>query len=156
MTIPALPITMTARGNQVTVGLGTRPERRIVGTLTPNTSITMSMTGPMASVCGEIVVTVPDRAPQRVSPYRLPLQRWTRDGTPSVRTHPLAILHLLATGQCDVDELLQGIAGLPASQPAVSMAIRRPCELLDMLKVPVAALSLATRMSGVLVRRAGN
>lgn len=128
MTIPALPILAVALPTEVRVMLGSRAG--MVGTLNRSTN--------------RIEVTVPDRGTQQMSPYRFSLSRWTGRGVPCLRTHPLAILHLLVSGQCDRTELLEAIPLFPPGKSGVIMPILRPCELLGMLGVQRANLGFAT------------
>ena len=133
MTIPALPVFLAAQGDEVKVGLGSQPASRIVGKLTISTN--------------RIEVAVPQRATQQMAPYHFRLDRWKGEGVPCLRTHPLAILHLLVTGQCNKAELLAALPRFPRGVPGVIMPIERPCALLSMLGVPRANLGFATTTS---------
>ena len=128
MTLPALPIHLSVNGDVVTVGLGSHPARRIVGRLDN----------------GQIRVKVPGRGTQQMAPYQFNLSRWTGGGVPCLRTHPIAILHLLVTRQCNRDELLEALPRFIPGVPGVIMPIEHTCALLNMLGVPRANLGFAT------------
>ncbi|HKX23835.1 MAG TPA: hypothetical protein VJM46_01230 [Candidatus Saccharimonadales bacterium] len=128
MTIPALPIHLRVQGDEVVVGLGSHAGRRIVGKINH----------------GHVEVTVPTRGMQQAAPYHFQLSRWTQGGIPCLRTHPVAILHLLITGQCNRAELRDALPRFIPGVPGIIMPIERPCALLNMLGVPRANLGFAS------------
>jgi hypothetical protein len=130
MTIPALSIHLNVKSDEIAVGLGSQPGHRIVGKLDIGS--------------GRIEVTAPGGPTQQMSPYQFRLDRWTGGGIPCFRTHPIAILHLLVTGQCNKGELLEALPKFPRGVPGVIMPIERPCSLLSMLGVPRANLGFAS------------
>lgn len=79
-------------------------------------------------------------------PYTLPLNRWRQKGQlPCVRINPLAIPHLLITGQAPRRDclLLAASIGREGSLRA-STPVSKPCPLLDALGVDRAVLAFQT------------
>lgn len=87
---------------------------------------------------------VPRRGGIDVLPYRLSLPRWTSVEPPLVRMHPFALLHLLATGQVDTNELLQHATQMGQDTVRFTIAITQPCDLLRILALPRAAVVFST------------
>lgn len=78
-------------------------------------------------------------------PYRLELGRRQGAQPVIIQLHPLAMVHLLATGQVSRQHLLHGMLTIgSAGALSYSMPATPPCSLLDMLGVQNAALSFCT------------
>lgn len=81
---------------------------------------------------------ITQRAPGRaegapVPAYRLEIPRWTSLQPPIINAHPFLLVHLLATGQVDTNELMGHIATLGRGTVRKTISIRQPCEVLRML-----------------------
>lgn len=92
-----------------------------------------------------IYLDAPRRGTVNVKPYRLTLPPWTSLDPPVVRAHPFVLLHLAATGQADVDEVIAHITRMGRDTVRVTLPLTKRCGLLTMLRVPRAGLTLATR-----------
>lgn len=88
--------------------------------------------------------------PVSVDPYTLPLARWQSTKLPILDMHPLALAHLLATGQMDRGELLAHASrAFAASGPSVqiTLAINVQCNLLRAMRLPRAEIRFATNVT---------
>jgi hypothetical protein len=78
----------------------------------------------------------------QVAPYRLEIARWTSLQPPIINAHPFLLLHLLATGQVNTDELMGHIARLGQNTVRKTISVKQPCEVLRMLGRPQMAFRL--------------
>lgn len=80
----------------------------------------------------------------QVQPFRWDLQPWDSAEVRMLHAHPYLVLHLLATGQVDANELITRMTPLGSRVARAVIAITQPCELLSMLRLPRVGLLLGT------------
>ncbi len=81
----------------------------------------------------QITQEIGDRS-TTVEPYNLRLPRWTSPEPPIVDAHPFFVMHLMATGQVDFEELMEHLFTKQHGRNTRStLAIKRPCALQRMM-----------------------